>query len=360
MQRISLGVSMVAACPPLSANARGSAVPPVDSRRRAEQQRVRRSRRKAREHLQRYLLVSVRSGIFPLTSYGQLPEVARMNWLLARCSERKWTADMAAAALLIDCAARSPQFTLAAAATVLAPGPRDTVEVAVVRLLSLHGSRTWPSFWRGRSSGLAKAVCSWTAADVLRVSGRLAQAGRKRKRTHEILDELCTLRGVGPYLSVGIMRLVLAVIAPGGIRGCETAAACMSDHVQMLHAVMHFRDARRFLQTRGITGARHWDAGFSAYLYCEVAKVLRLAGVLRPLPLYRGELAMLETDLASAETRECLQHLEEALATLPDVTRCPPEIVETARTLGLPRHSMVQVQALSVYKQLCRRSRQHA
>ena len=351
---------MVATCHPLPAKARGRAGPLVDCRRRAEQQRRRRIRRKARGLLQRYLLVSVRSGIFPLSSYGQLPEVARMNWLLTRCSERKWTADMAAAALLIDCAARSPQFTLAAAATVLAPGPRDTVEVAVVRLLSLHQSRTWPSFWRGRSSGLANAVRSWTAADVLRVSGRLAQAGKKRKRTQEILEELRTLRGVGPYLSVGIMRLVLAVISPGGIRGCETAAACMSDHVQMLHAVLPFRDARRFLQTRGITGARHWDAGFSAYLYCEVAKVLRHAGVLGPLPLYRGELAMLETALASAETQECLQHLEEALATLPNVTRCPPEIVETARTLGLPRHSMVQVQALSVYKQLCRRSRQHA
>ncbi len=351
---------MVATCHPLPAKARGRAGPLVDCRRRAEQQRRRRIRRKARGHLQRYLLVSVRSGIFPLSSYGQLPEVARMNWLLARCSERKWTPDMAAAALLIDCAARSPQFTLAAAATVLAPGPRDTVEVAVVRLLSLHQSRTWPSFWRGRSSGLANAVRSWTAADVLRVSGRLAQAGKKRKRTQEILEELRTLRGVGPYLSVGIMRLVLAVISPGGIRGCETAAACMSDHVQMLHAVLPFRDARRFLQTRGVTGARHWDAGFSAYLYGEVAKVLRHAGVLGPLSLYRGELAMLETDLASAETQECLQHLEEALATLPNVTRCPPEIVETARTLGLPRHSMVQVQALSVYKQLCRRSRQHA
>ena len=96
----------------------------------------------------------MRAGIFPLSSYAQLPEVARMGWLLGRCQQQGCSRDFSAAALLIDCAARSPQFTLAAGALVLAAGRSIAGLLMVRRLLTLFKSREWPSFWKGRSVGL--------------------------------------------------------------------------------------------------------------------------------------------------------------------------------------------------------------
>ena len=294
----------------------------------------------------------MRAGIFPLSSYAQLPEVARMGWLLGRCQQQGCRRDFAAAALLIDCAARSPQFTLAAGTSVLGAGRRSTGLMAVRHLLTLFKSRKWPSFWRGHSVGLVRAMCSWNADDVIRVGRRLAAGGRRR-RTQRLLDELQSLRGIGTYLSMGMLRIIMAAMSAGPMRGAGAAAACMSDHVERLTEVLPFRDAQGFLLANGVSVARSWDASFLAYLFCEVAKVLRYASVLAPFSQYRCSRSLLEADLASARTKDWLQHLEAALANLPVVVRCPTEIVDTSRMLGLPQHSMVQVQALSVYKHLC-------
>lgn len=330
----------------------GSARPSPHRCRKAELQSVRRLRNKARLHLQRTLLACVRAGIFPLSSYGQLPEVVRMSWLLSQCHRNGWNRETSAAAVLIDCAARSPQFTSAAAAVVRRTRHRTGGRRAVNRLLSLHRSRTWSSFWKGRSTAVVTALRSWSATDVLRVAKRLAQGGRHR-RTHELLEQLRTLRGIGPYLSLGMMRIILASMSPGPMRGSAGAAVCMSDHVQVLHEVLSFRDAQHYLLASGVAVARSWDCSFLAYLFCEVAKVLRYAEVVAPLYQYRGQASMLQADLASCRCRDFLLHLEALLGCLPDVSRCSPEIVETARTLGLSQHSMVQVQALSVYRHLC-------
>ena len=344
---------MVVARPPRSGKTRDLGDREATRNRRAQLQRVRRTRHKAKQHLQRYMLATIRAGIFPLSSYDQLPEVARMNWLLARCRKRGWAEEVEFAAMMIDCAARSPLYTRAAAASVLSAGHKCTGEAAVVRLMTLHKSRTWPSFWKGRSSGIVTSMDSWKAADVLKVARRLSQAASKTKRTQRMLEQLRTLRGIGPYLALGMLRLVMAVLSPGCMRDTASAAACMSDHVQVLHAVLPFNVARRSLLGSGISCARHWDAGFAAYLFCEVAKVLRHAEVLGPLSQYQHRRPLLEADLASSRAEECLQQLETAVTTLPLEPRISEEIVVTARTLGLPQHSMVQVQSLLVYKQLC-------
>ena len=164
---------MVVARPPRSGKARDLGDREATRNRRAQLQRVRRTRHKAKQHLQRYMLATIRAGIFPLSSYDQLPEVARMNWLLARCRKRGWAEEVEFAAMRIDCAARSPLYTRAAAASVLSAGHKCTGEAAVVRLMTLHKSRTWPSFWKGRSSGIVTSMDSWKAADVLKVARRV-------------------------------------------------------------------------------------------------------------------------------------------------------------------------------------------
>lgn len=317
---------------------------------KSQRQRQRRVHLRARVVLQRAILASVRVGIFPLTSYTQLPEVARMRWLVARCRELGCTRELSAATLVIDCAARSPLFTAAAAKVLAARKGQDALKQTAA-LVTLHRSRRWPSFWRGHASCIVSTLRLWSPAAVLRVGQALAAAGQRARATRA-LEELRSLRGVGSYLSLGMFRLLMAALSVGP-RGTSGAAASMSDHVELLVQVLPFSLARGSLMAGGVADARGWKADFLAYLFCEVAKVLRHDGVLRPLSQYRGKRSLLETDLLSSRARGLLEVLETAMSGAPEPVTASPEILETARILKLPRHDLVQVQSLSVYKRLC-------
>jgi len=259
-------------------------------------QRDRRQRQRAADLLVVLMRALIQKNITPISSTSEATDVARLAWLRSCVLTAGFGEHHAAGVLILDWAARTPEFTASFIKTLGSLSKTSCVPDFLRAYRDGWLTCEFQCFWHARTKmNLGMFLQQLDFHEVAKVAAML-QRPRSRVRLRQFQSLVEAWPGLGSYCCFSLLRAVGAAI-PIHFRDVTEAAESMSPNTKTISRVLPMDVACRRLRTKQ---AGKPDMGFLAWLFCETCKILRHEGVLAPLVEYGdGEVQALAAALAS-------------------------------------------------------------
>ena len=269
----------------------------------SQKRRLRRLNDKATKFLISFMREMMLKRILPVRSVGGATDVRRLAWLASELRKLSYPGAAVAAVLVLDWAARTPEYT----ETFVDETPVWTTARSTEALLRQY-RKGWKEasgnrYWHGRLAlNTAKFLLQAPLTSVVELGFRLSIL-HSRARMSQLLDYLSEMPFLGTYSSYALLRGVGGAL---GIRFRDStfAAENMSLHTSLLASILPLAKATYHLKT---ADEDRPCIGFSAWVFCETAKILRHEAVLEPLDGYRDHKLKLLVALTGPRAKQVLQ-----------------------------------------------------
>jgi len=258
------------------------------------------------------------NGCARINQTSEATDTMRLGWLRRRLEEAAFPPEAVAALLIADWAAKTPDWTAAFAADVTKWSERHSVTTQVDEYKKGWSQDNFRCFWSKHVGLNLRRFLTETPAVFIKEAAQMLVAGvGERRRFIRLQQKFRDLPFLGPYSSFAMLRAVGAALNLR-FQDYTAAAANMSFHTSTLAKVLPMAKAcanlRNFLP-------RAPDLMFTAWIYCEVTKILRHEAVLQPLEKYVNDPEATIQDLTSAKAVAVLKKARALVA----VQSVPPE-----------------------------------
>ncbi len=258
----------------------------------------------ARSFLKAFMRMLFVKNIIGLQTTSEATEIARLAWLSKTLQEMQFPAAAVAALMIVDWAARTPEYTAQFIGSLIPWSHSASVagEVEHYRVGWLHcGLRC---FWTKQTRmNLRKFLQAAPDKLVIDLAVRLAASSTGRPRFRQFQELVNTWPFVGSYCSFAMLRAVGSALRIR-FRDVGEAAEQMSLHTSTLAQALPLQEA---VQNLRHVLAQPPDLAFAAWIFCETTKILRHEAVLAPLDTYRDNSEALFLALTSRRAKAVLE-----------------------------------------------------
>ena len=232
------------------------------------------------------------------------------------------------ALLVLDWAIRSPGLSAAFLAEAAARH-RDwsRPEDAMRALRKVEKKQAWQRFWSGKCKFNARCFFDKVKDENVLQFAELFTAG-SRVRVPALMQAACKFPHCSSYLAFAMIRIIAAA-AGIALRDSLASSIAMSKNTSLLAAILPLSVAEESLKQE--LGEKI-DTGFLAFMYCEMAKVLRAEGVVGKLEEYEVGGASFQNALLGRKLLSLLRRMKRAVPV--ENKPCKPE--SEALNLAIP------------------------